>query len=245
MTASHNGKHNSGGMPESLRDEPWRIFRIIGEFVDGFEGMSTLGPGVTIFGSARATEGHRYYELARQTAHRLARAGLAVITGGGPGIMEAANRGAFEAGGESVGLNIVLPYEQKPNPYLTRYLDFRYFFIRKVMFVKYAQGFVIMPGGFGTMDEFFESMTLMQTDKIHHFPVFLMGSEYWGGLLGWIREVMLQREGFISPEDVNLWTLTDDPDEVVQKVQAYAKAQGHEQGPLRARGATPGGRVMP
>ena len=244
-TYRNNGKSNGQGMPESLRDEPWRIFRIMGEFVDGFEAMASLGPGVTIFGSARVTEGHPYYELARQTAHRLARAGVAVITGGGPGIMEAANRGAFEAGGESVGLNIVLPFEQKANPYLTRYVDFRYFFVRKVMFVKYAQGFVFLPGGFGTMDEFFESMTLIQTGKIHHFPVFLMGAEYWKGLLNWIREIMAGGEGFISQPDLNLWTVTDDPQEVVEKVLAFVQSQGQGRGPWPPGGRTPEGKVIP
>jgi len=204
-------------IPDSLRDEPWRVFRIMGEFVDGFETMARVGPGVTVFGSARVREGHRYYELARETARRLARSGLPIITGGGPGIMEAANRGAFEAKGLSVGLNIVLPFEQKANPYLTHYVDFRYFFVRKVMFIKYARAFVIMPGGFGTMDEFFESMTLIQTEKIKAFPVFLMGSDYWAGLQDWVHEVMLSREHFISAADLDLWTMTDDPEEVVAK----------------------------
>ncbi len=238
-------RHNIAdpGVPDSLRDEPWRIFRIMSEFVDGFETMASVGSGVSIFGSARVSEGHAYYELARETARRLARSGIAVITGGGPGIMEAANRGAFEAGGDSVGLNIVLPFEQRANPYLTRYVDFRYFFVRKVMFVKYAQAFVIMPGGFGTMDEFFESMTLIQTNKIHHFPVFLMGRDYWVGLLDWIKEVMLDREGFISPEDPNLWVVTDDPEEVVEKVLAFkTPEEWSEPGPGRR---TPEGKVMP
>jgi len=242
--STHHGNHQLGqGVPDSLRDEPWRLFRIMGEFVDGFEVMASVGPGVSIFGSARVSEGDPYYELARETARRIARAGLAVITGGGPGIMEAANRGAFEAGGESVGLNIVLPFEQRANPYLTRYVDFRYFFVRKVMFVKYAQAFVIMPGGFGTMDEFFESMTLIQTNKIHHFPVFLMGSAYWNGLLDWIREVMLQGEGFISPEDLNLWTVTDDPQEVVDRVLSATREQ--VEAAFGPGGRTPEGKVMP
>ncbi|MBN2582908.1 MAG: TIGR00730 family Rossman fold protein [Planctomycetes bacterium] len=196
----------------------------MGEFVDGFEMMARVGPGVSIFGSARVHEGHRYYELTRETARRLAQVGQTVITGGGPGIMEAANRGAVEGGGKSVGVNIVLPFEQKANPYLTHFLNFRYFFIRKVMFVKYARAFVIMPGGFGTMDEFFESMTLIQTEKIPGFPVFLMGKDYWSGLLDWIREVMLKRERFISPDDPDLWTVTDDPEEVVAKVLDFTPA---------------------
>jgi uncharacterized protein (TIGR00730 family) len=211
-------------IPSSLRDEPWRIFRIMGEFVDGFEMMARVGPGVSVFGSARVHEGNRYYELARETARRLAQVGQTIITGGGPGIMEAANRGAIEGGGKSVGANIVLPFEQKANPYLTHYLNFRYFFVRKVMFVKYARAFIIMPGGFGTMDEFFESMTLIQTEKIPGFPVFLMGTDYWSGLIDWVREVMLKRERFISPEDPDLWTLTDDPEEVVAKVLDFTPA---------------------
>jgi len=211
-------------IPSSLRDEPWRFFRIMGEFVDGFEMMARVGPGVSVFGSARVHEGNRYYELARETARRLAQVGQTIITGGGPGIMEAANRGAIEGGGKSVGANIVLPFEQKANPYLTHYLNFRYFFVRKVMFVKYARAFIIMPGGFGTMDEFFESMTLIQTEKIPGFPVFLMGTDYWSGLIDWVREVMLKRERFISPEDPDLWTLTDDPEEVVAKVLDFTPA---------------------
>ena len=241
MSVHHNHPPNDDSVPDSLRDEPWRLFRIMSEFVDGFETMANVGPGVSIFGSARTSEGEPYYELARETARRLAAEGLAVITGGGPGIMEAANRGASEAGGQSVGLNIVLPFEQTANPYLTRYVDFRYFFVRKVMFVKYARAFVIMPGGFGTMDEFFESMTLIQTNKIHHFPVFLMGKEYWGGLMDWIHEVMLEREGFISPEDPDLWTVTDDPQDVVDRVQAFSAKEAE----AMPGGRTPEGKVMP
>lgn len=242
MTTYRNGRPTNN-VQDSLRDEPWRLFRIMGEFVDGFEMMASVGPGVSIFGSARVSEGHVYYDLARETARRLARAGLAVITGGGPGIMEAANRGAFEAGGESIGLNIVLPFEQRANPYLTRYVDFRYFFIRKVMFVKYAQAFIIMPGGFGTMDEFFESMTLIQTNKIHHFPVFLMGTDYWAGLMDWVRSVMLERYGFISPEDPDLWTVTDDPQVVVDRILAVAREPTADD--VRPGGRTPEGKVMP
>jgi hypothetical protein len=214
-------KEQEISIPDSLRDEPWRIFRIMSEFVDGFETMARVGFGVTIFGSARSEPGHRYYELARDTGRRLARAGLTVITGGGPGVMEAANRGAFEAGGQSVGLNIVLPFEQRANPYLTRYIDFRYFFVRKVMFLKYARALVVLPGGFGTLDELFEALTLIQTNKIHAFPVFLLGSDYWKGLLEWTRETMLARESFISPDDMNLFEVTDDPEEVVAKIQAF------------------------
>ena len=243
---SYRGRNGHESVPDALRDEPWRLFRIMGEFVDGFETMANVGSGVSLFGSARVMEGHRYYELARETARRLARAGQPVITGGGPGIMEAANRGAFEAGGESVGLNIVLPFEQRANPYLTRYVNFRYFFVRKVMFVKYAEAFIIFPGGFGTMDEFFESLTLIQTDKIHHFPVYLMGSDYWTGLMDWVKEVMLEREGFISPEDLKLWTITDDPAEVVAGILETRKQQEASTVPgEKPGGQTPEGKVMP
>lgn len=234
---SNRGCNGRESVPDALRDEPWRLFRIMGEFVDGFETMANVGSGVSLFGSARVMEGHRYYELARETARRLAHAGEPVITGGGPGIMEAANRGAFEVGGESVGLNIVLPFEQRSNPYLTRYVNFRYFFVRKVMFVKYAEAFIIFPGGFGTMDEFFESLTLIQTDKIHHFPVYLMGADYWTGLLDWIKKTMLGHEGFISEEDLNLWTVTDDPAEVVAGIMETRKRQAE----TVAAGKTPGG----
>jgi uncharacterized protein (TIGR00730 family) len=243
---SYRGRNMHESVPDTLRDEPWRLFRIMGEFVDGFETMASVGSGVSLFGSARVMEGHRYYELARETARRLARAGQPVITGGGPGIMEAGNRGAFEAGGESIGLNIVLPFEQRANPYLTRYVNFRYFFVRKVMFVKYAEAFIIFPGGFGTMDEFFESLTLIQTNKIHHFPVYLMGSDYWAGLLDWLKEVMLEREGYISPEDVDLWTMTDDPAEVVAGILEARKRQQETTIPgEKPGGETPEGKVMP
>ncbi len=244
---SYRGRNgHDQSVPEALRDEPWRLFRIMGEFVDGFETMAKVGSGVSLFGSARVMEGHRYYELARETARRLARAGQPVITGGGPGIMEAANRGAFEAGGESVGLNIVLPFEQRANPYLTHYVNFRYFFVRKVMFVKYAEAFIIFPGGFGTLDEFFESLTLIQTDKIHHFPVFLMGSDFWTPMLDWIKETMLEREGFVAPEDLNLWTVSDDPAEVVARIVETRKQQEMTAVPgEKPGGETPDGKVMP
>ena len=197
--------------------ETWRIFRIMAEFVEGFDELSKLGPAVTIFGSARTQPDHKYYELAERTAAALARAGQAVITGGGPGIMEAANKGAFEAGGSSIGLNIEIPEEQVSNPYQTLSLSFRYFFARKMMFTKYAQAFIIFPGGFGTMDEFFESLTLIQTMKMSHFPVIVMGSEFWEGLLTWLNGTMLAA-GNISAEDTGIFTLTDDPDEAVRIV---------------------------
>jgi len=194
--------------------DAWRVFRIMGEFVAGFEELSRLGPAVSIFGSARSLPTDPYYEACRETARRIGEAGYAVITGGGPGLMEAANRGAFEAGVPSVGCNIELPFEQSTNPWLTQDIDFRYFFVRKTMFLKYAQGFVIFPGGFGTMDELFEALTLIQTRKVRDFPVVLYGREYWQGLLAWLEGVMEER-GKISPGDLELIHVTDDPDEVV------------------------------
>jgi uncharacterized protein (TIGR00730 family) len=204
--------------PEFLDTDPWRALRILSEFVDGFDALAAIGPAVTIFGSARTPEGSREYENAREVGRRLAEAGFAVITGGGPGVMEAANRGCREGGGLSVGCNIELPHEQALNPYVDLGVEFRYFFVRKTMFVKYADAFVIMPGGFGTMDELFEALTLIQTGKIRHFPVILVGRDYWGGLLDWIRDVMLPATA-ITNEDLRLLRLTDSPDEVVAMVQ--------------------------
>ena len=201
-------------------EESWRIFRIMAEFVDAIETLSELHQAVTIFGSARVKPGDLWYEKARLLSHQLARKGFSVITGGGPGIMEAANRGAAEGGGKSVGLNIRLPYEQKPNPYANISLDFKYFFIRKVMFVKYAVAYVILPGGFGTMDELFEALTLIQTKRIRSFPVFLMGSDYWGGLLDWIKGVMLA-EGNICEEDLELVQIFDEPADIVSRLKKY------------------------
>ena len=198
---------------ETLRDESWRVFRIMSEFVDSFETLAGLGPAVSVFGSARTSPSNRYYKLAVECGRRLVEKDFAVITGGGPGIMEAANRGALEAGGTSVGLNISLPKEQEPNRYQNVELDYRYFFVRKVGFVKYSCGFVIFPGGFGTMDEFFESLTLMQTLKIAPFPVVVFGSEFWKDLLGWMRTVMLEQFGNIGKDDLDLFVVTDDVDE--------------------------------
>jgi uncharacterized protein (TIGR00730 family) len=186
----------------------------MGEFVEGFDELASLTRGISIFGSARTPASDPYYKLAQETAALLAREGYAVITGGGPGVMEAANRGAFEAGGLSVGCNIELPFEQGANPYLTRSLTFRYFFVRKMMFVKYSLGFIIFPGGFGTLDELFEALTLIQTHKIRNFPVVLFGTDYWQGLMDWIRNTSLQ-EGKISEQDLKLIHLTDSPEEVV------------------------------
>jgi hypothetical protein len=199
--------------------EPWRVFRIMSEFVEGFETLSKVSPAISIFGSSRASRRSKYYRLAERTARGLAKAGYAVITGAGPGIMEAANKGAKEAGGKSVGLNIELPQEQRPNPYLTTLLSFRYFFARKMMFVKYSCAFIIFPGGFGTMDEFFESLTLIQTQKIQRFPVVLMGSTYWHPLLQWLRNFMLA-EGCISGGDMQIFRIMDDADEAVRYVVA-------------------------
>jgi hypothetical protein len=204
---------------DDFRDgEPWRVLRIMGEFIEGFDEMSKIGPAISIFGSARFGPEHPYYEPAREVARRLVRRGFAVITGGGPGIMEAGNRGAMDAKGVSVGLNIELPHEQKPNSHQTKTLNFRYFFARKVMFVKYSLGYVVMPGGFGTIDELFEALTLIQTDKAYPFPVVLYGTAYWKGLLDWIRGVLV-REKAISPEDVDLYELVDSPAKAVEAVE--------------------------
>ena len=207
-----------GQHKDQLRHESWRVLRIMSEFVEALETMTKLGPAVSVFGSARTPVTDRYYDLAVQCGARLVEKDFAVITGGGPGIMEAANRGAIEAGGASVGLNISLPMEQVPNPYQNIELDFRYFFIRKVMFVKYASGFIIFPGGFGTMDEFFESLTLMQTMKIAPFPVVLIGRDFWGGLLDWMRATLADKFATISPGDFELFHLTDDVDEAVHLI---------------------------
>ncbi len=201
---------------EDFRDsEPWRVFRIMSEFVEGFETLDKISPAVSIFGSSRAKRRSKYYRLAERTTRALAKAGYTVITGGGPGIMEAANKGAKEAGGESVGLNIELPHEQHANPYITTLLNFRYFFVRKMMFVKYACAFVILPGGFGTLDEFFEPLTLIQTHKVEPFPVVLMGSEYWHPLVQWLRNFVL-KQGCISGADLQLFRIMDDPEEAVR-----------------------------
>jgi uncharacterized protein (TIGR00730 family) len=200
--------------------DPWRVLRIMGEFVEGIDELAEIGPGVSIFGSARVPPSDPAYELARRVGRRLAEAGFAVITGGGPGVMEAANRGAVDAGGVSVGCNIELPFEQQMNAYVNLPLNFRYFFVRKTMFVKYAVGFVILPGGFGTLDEMFEALTLIQTGKVRNFPVLLMGGPYWQGLLDWLKEVALG-EGKIHADDLALCRLTEDPDEVVQVVYEY------------------------
>lgn len=210
----------------AMRDETWRVFRIMAEFVEGFDELALIGPAVSIFGSARETEGSRYYDLTVETARQIGKAGFAVITGGGGGLMEAANRGAREAGVKSVGLNIELPHEQVPNKYQNMSLHFRYFFCRKVMFLKYAHGFVVMPGGFGTMDEFFESLVLIQTLKQAYFPVVCMGRDFWQGLIDWIEQVMLQKHQYISPDDMKLFALTDDPEEAAQIIVDFHNKNG-------------------
>lgn len=213
---------------EFRHTDTWRVFRIMGEFVEGFDELATITRGVSIFGSARTPPGTPQYEAARETAALLAREGFAVITGGGPGIMEAANRGAFEAGGVSIGCNIELPFEQASNAYLTRSLTFRYFFVRKMMFVKYSAAFIIFPGGFGTMDELFEALTLIQTGKIRNFPVVLFGSDYWQGITRWLEEVAFD-EGKISEADLKLFQVTDSPAKateiVVRSQEALSKLQ--------------------
>jgi len=211
------------GKEDFTREDPWRIFRIMSEFVEGFEVLSKLDNAVSIFGSARTKPGDLHYKLAEEVAYYIAKAGYAVITGGGPGLMEAANKGAKRARGHSVGLNIHLPCEQKPNQYIDTLLDFRYFFIRKVMFVKYAKAFVILPGGYGTLDEFFEAISLIQTGRISKFPVVLFNSQYWQGLLDWLKDVML-KQGNISKSDFDIFVLVDKPEEVAKAIKRfYAK----------------------
>jgi len=210
--------------PAFLDSDPWRALRILSEFVEGFDALAAVGPAVTVFGSARVVEDDATYALARDIGRRLATAGFAVITGGGPGVMEAANRGCQEGGGLSIGCNIELPHEQALNRYIDLGIEFRYFFARKTMFVKYADGFVILPGGFGTLDELFESLTLIQTGKIEHFPVVLVGTDYWSGLLDWARST-LEPAGAIAAHDLDLMTVTDDPVEVVRRIEAHAGAR--------------------
>ncbi|MGD9690022.1 MAG: TIGR00730 family Rossman fold protein [Phycisphaerales bacterium] len=207
--------------PKRRGSELWRAVRVFAEFIRGFRALHFVGPCVTFFGSARFPEDHPHYALARETAARVSRMGFTIMTGGGPGIMEAANRGARDAGGRSIGCNIELPQEQQPNPYLDKFVEFRYFFVRKVMLVKYSYAFVVLPGGFGTLDELFEALTLIQTDKIHDFPVVLMGREYWEPLLTFIKETMIAR-GTISPGDLDLLYVTDSPEEAVSVLERRA-----------------------
>jgi uncharacterized protein (TIGR00730 family) len=209
------------------KEEPWRMFRIIGEFVEGFDALSRITPAVTIFGSARVQPGEFAYETAETIAREIAAAGFTVVTGGGPGVMEAACKGAVAAGGKAVGLNIDLPMEQQSNPYASISLHFHYFFVRKVMLVKYATAFVLLPGGYGTTDELFETITLIQTHKIRPCPVILVGRDYWRGLLAWLRERTLA-DGFISPGDLDIFTITDDPREVVERITEFSRGQAED-----------------
>jgi uncharacterized protein (TIGR00730 family) len=219
------------GRPEFVDSDPWRALRILSEFVEGFDALAAVGPAVTIFGSARTGAGSPEYELARGIARRHAERGFAIITGGGPGIMEAANRGCREGGGLSIGCNIELPHEQGLNEYVDLGVEFKYFFARKTMFVKYADAFVIMPGGFGTMDELFEALTLIQTGKIRDFPVVLVGSAYWRGLVDWMRATQL-KAGAVTEADIDLLKITDDPDEVAEIILAYVAASHPEDLPI-------------
>lgn len=215
---------------EIKTNDSWAIFKIMSEFVEGYERMAKIGPSISVFGSARTKPENKYYELAREVSEKLAKAGYGVITGGGPGVMEAGNKGAQEGGGKSIGLNIDLPFEQNHNPYIDaeHNLEFDYFFVRKVMFVKYSQGFVILPGGFGTLDEMFEALTLIQTNKINKRPVVMLGKSYWQGLMAWVEETML-REANISDRDLNLYRIVDTADEAVKYIEDFYKS--HELSP--------------
>tara|TARA_R110002050_G_scaffold293819_3_gene450913 strand:+ start:2779 stop:3489 length:711 start_codon:yes stop_codon:yes gene_type:complete len=208
---------------EIRTNDSWGIFKIMSEFVNGYESMARMGPCVSIFGSARTKPDNPYYQLAKDIAYRLTQSGFGIITGGGPGIMEAGNAGAQEGKGNSVGLNIDLPFEQMPNPYIDRdkSLDFDYFFVRKVIFVKYSQGFIVMPGGFGTLDELFEALTLIQTKKIGRFPIVLVGSKFWSGLLDWIKDQLLQNENNISEKDLDLFKIVDTAEEAVDAIEDF------------------------
>jgi uncharacterized protein (TIGR00730 family) len=211
-----------------LKTDTWRALRIMGEFVEGFDALAEIGRAVSVFGSARIGRGDPYYRMARSLSRKLAKRGYAIITGGGPGIMEAANRGARDAGGVSVGCNIELPFEQGLNEFVTLGMEFRYFFVRKTMFVKYAEAFCIFPGGFGTLDELFEALTLIQTGKVQHFPVVLFGTDYWRGMMRWLKDTPLA-EGKIGPEDIGLFKITDDVDEAVEVILAHHEMHQQEQ----------------
>jgi uncharacterized protein (TIGR00730 family) len=209
-----------------MHEDAWRIFKIMAEFIEGFETLSRFGTCVTIFGSARTPVDHPHYKLTVETARAAARCGFGIITGGGPGIMEAANKGAREEGGASIGLNIQLPFEQSPNPYITTMLSFRHFFVRKVMFLKYTSAVIVMPGGYGTLDEMFETLTLVQTQKIKPMPLVLMGKDYWGGLVEWLKEKMLREANYIDANDIFLMHVTDDPAEAVRVINEQLKKDG-------------------
>lgn len=218
-------KQHTKGWNEIKTNDSWAIFKIMGEFVNGFETMSKIGPCVSVFGSARTKPDNEYYKLAEDVSRAIVNAGYGVITGGGPGIMEAGNKGAHLAGGTSVGLNIDLPFEQHDNPYIDsdKNMNFDYFFVRKVMFVKYSQGFVVMPGGFGTLDELFEALTLIQTNKIEKFPIIMVGTEFWEGLMDWIKKTLLEKFGNISATDLDLIHLVDTEEEVIDILDSFYK----------------------
>lgn len=218
-------KQHTKGWNEIKTNDSWALFKIMGEFVNGFEKMSKIGPCVSVFGSARTKPDNEYYKLAEEVSQGIVEAGYGVITGGGPGIMEAGNKGAHSAGGTSVGLNIDLPFEQHDNPYIDsdKNLNFDYFFVRKVMFVKYSQGFVVMPGGFGTLDELFEALTLIQTNKIEKFPIIMVGTEFWEGLMDWVKKTLLEKFGNISATDLDLIHLVDTKEEVIDILDSFYK----------------------
>jgi uncharacterized protein (TIGR00730 family) len=217
----HNHNHSSS----AAQDDTWRLFRIMAEFVEGFETLSRMGPCITIFGSARTSKSHPYYKMTVRVAQLAARSGYGVITGGGPGIMEAANKGAMMENGASIGLNIQLPFEQHPNPYIKQLINFRHFFCRKVMFLKYTSGVITMPGGFGTLDEMFETLTLVQTNKMAKLPLVLMGKSFWKGLLVWLEKSMEEKYGYISKQDRLLLKVTDDPEEAVDYINTFEDAK--------------------
>ncbi|MDR0307186.1 MAG: TIGR00730 family Rossman fold protein [Chitinispirillales bacterium] len=208
-----------------LKEDSWRIFRIMAEFVEGFETLSNVGPCVTIFGSARTPVDHPHYHMTVETARIAAQGGFGVITGGGPGIMEAANKGASEGGGASVGLNISLPFEQMPNPYIKTIINFHHFFVRKVMFLKYTSAVIIMPGGYGTLDELFEVLTLVQTQKVAPLPLILMGKEYWNDVVEWLKSTMMTKEGYILDADIELIQITDDPQEAIDLIKRHTSVK--------------------
>jgi uncharacterized protein (TIGR00730 family) len=216
---------NNNNSSPAAQEDTWRLFRIMAEFVEGFETLSRMGPCITIFGSARTPKSHKYYKMTVKVARLAARNGFGIITGGGPGIMEAANKGALLGKGKSIGLNIQLPFEQIPNPYIKHLINFRHFFCRKVMFLKYTSAVIIMPGGFGTLDEMFETLTLVQTQKVASLPLILMGASFWKGLLDWLGSTMRTKHRYISPEDLSLIKISDDPDEVIDYINSFADAK--------------------